>query len=152
MRRGWPLLLFLCACVASLLRSTEVLPARVQQVEIAPTWTSIYIGTVSLKMPAFTRTPAGDYQSTYAARVLPLFFYNESGRLSIQVSNDALAKLQRGEPIDFSGRAVNQDGEDRPITGKATPADAAGGKIKVRVRVSAKIELIFNTTYRFTGK
>ena len=37
------------------------------------------------------------------------------------------------------------------VVNAATPADAAGGKIKVRVFVTQKIELIFNTTYRFTG-
>ena len=152
MRRSLPALLLACALVASALRGAEAAASSFPKVEIAPTWTSIYIGTVSLKMPAFTRTPAGGYESTYAARVLPLFFYNETGRLSIQVPDAALAQLARGEPIEFTGRAVNGDGEERRVTGKATPADATRGKIKVRVGVSAKIELIFNTTYRFTGK
>lgn len=125
--------------------------ARFQKVEIAPTWTSIYIGTVSLKVPPLSRTAAGSYESTYTARVLPLFFYNESGRLSIRVTDDALRKLARGEPIEFTGLAVNAEGDERPVTGKATPADASGGKIKVRVLVSPNIELIFNTTYKFTA-
>ena len=36
--------------------------------------------------------------------------------------------------------------------GIATPADARSGKIKVRVFVSKRIELIFNTSYRFGEK
>jgi hypothetical protein len=46
---------------------------------------------------------------------------------------------------------VNQAGEERSVTGRAAPTDAASGRIKVRVRVSPRIELVFNTTYRFTG-
>ncbi len=118
------------------------------RVEIAPTKTSIYIGTVAMTMPAFTRT-AGTYTSTYAAKVFPFFFSNESGRLSVEISDALLHQLGRGEPIEFTGRAVNESGAERRIEGKATPADAASGKLKVRVFVSRRIELIFNTTYRF---
>jgi hypothetical protein len=44
---------------------------------------------------------------------------------------------------------VRSDGVERRVEGKATPVDATSGKIKVRVFVSKRIELIFNTTYRF---
>jgi len=118
------------------------------RVEIAPTKTSIYVGTVSMTMPAFTRD-GGTYSSTYVARVFPYFFSNESGRLSVDISDERLQRLGRGEAIEFSGRAVNDSGAERRIEGKATPADAASGKLKVRVFVSRRIELIFNTTYRF---
>jgi hypothetical protein len=134
-----------------LLRGAGEPPARFEHVEVAPTWTSIYIGTVSLKMPVFARTAAGDYESTYAARVFPYFFYNESGRITIRVSAEDLQKLARGENFEFSGRAVNQQGKERRVEGKATPTAAATGKIKVRVFVSPRVELIFNTTYRLPG-
>ena len=57
-----------------------------------------------------------------------------------------------GEAVEFTGCAVRADGTVRRVEGKATPADAAGGKIKVRVFVTQKIELIFNTTFRFAPK
>ncbi len=126
-------------------------PLDFRRVDVKPTWTSIYLGTVSLQMPPFTRSTAGEYESTYAARVLPFFFYNETGRIGIRVPDEDLSRLARGEAIEFTGRAVNHAGEERPVTGKATPADTVSGKIKVRVRVSPRIELIFNTTYRFSG-
>ena len=122
-----------------------------RKVEIEPTWTSIYVGTVSLRMPEFTRNATGEYESTYSARVLPWVFQNETGRIGIRVTDDALRRLARGETVDFEGRAVNRDGEERAVTGRAAPSDAASGRIKVRVRVSPRIELVFNTTYRFTG-
>lgn len=123
-------------------------PADFDRVEVAPTKTSIYVGSVSMTMPAFTRT-AGTYSSSYVAKVFPFFFSNESGRLSVEISDDLLQRLARGEPVEFTGRAVNERGAERRIEGKATPADAASGKLKVRVFVSRRIELIFNTTYRF---
>lgn len=122
-----------------------------RKVTIEPAWTSIYVGTVSLRLPDFTRNAAGEYESTYTARVLPWFFQNETGRLVIRASDDDLRRLGRGEVIEFTGRAVNHAGEERIVTGRASPADAVSGRIKVRVRVSASIELIFNTRYRFTG-
>ena len=121
-----------------------------RKVSIEPTWTSIYVGTVSLRLPEFTRNAAGEYESTYTARVLPWFFQNETGRLVIRASDDDLRRLGRGEVIEFTGRAVNHAGEERIVTGRASPADAVSGRIKVRVRVSTSIELIFNTSYRLT--
>jgi hypothetical protein len=118
------------------------------RVEVAPAKTSIYVGSVSMTMPTFTR--AGSvYESTYVAKVFPYFFYNENGRLTVEISDDALRQLERGEPIDFKGQAVREDGAPRRVEGRAIPADSRSGKLKVRVFYSKRIELIFNTTYRF---
>lgn len=118
------------------------------RVDVAPTRTSIYIGTVAMTMPPFTRRGEG-FESTYVASVFPYFFYNESGSLRIEFPAEALARLARGESVDFTGRAARTDGAERRIEGRATPADARSGKLKVRVFYSRRIELIFNTTYRF---
>ncbi len=120
-------------------------------VEIAPAKTSIYIGSVTMTMPTFQRTGAR-YESSYVARVFPYFFYNERGTLAIDFTAEQLTRLDRGERVDFQGRARSESGEPRRIEGHATPTDATSGKIKVRVFVTEKIELIFNTTYRFTSK
>ena len=119
-----------------------------ERVVVAPAKTSIYLGTVSMTMPAFIRVDGG-YEAAYAAKVFPFFFYNESGQLRVEISDAALRQLERGEAIEFKGRAVRDDGAERRVEGKATPADVASGKIKVRVFYSKRIELIFNTTYRF---
>ncbi len=113
--------------------------------------TSIYIGSVTLKMPPFKR--AGDtYESTYQARVFPYFFYNESGRIAITLTDEELARISSGETVYFNGHAEDTTGDPRRIEGRVVPDDADSGKIKVRVWVSKNIELIFNTTYRFTGR
>lgn len=131
------------ACV----QAAELRP-DVSKVEVAPTRTSIYVGLVSLTMPDFARHD-GRFESTYTAKVFPYFFYNETGRLGIDFSDAQLERLARGETVEFTGSATNQSREPRRVEGKATPADPFSGKLKVRVFVSPKIELIFNTTYRF---
>lgn len=141
----------LALALASIGCGAEAPLAAFDHVVIEPTKTSIYIGTVSMTMPTFVRKN-GIYESGYVAKVFPYFFYNEKGTLAIAMSDESLRKLERGEPVEFSGRAVNTGGEERRVEGKATPDVGAGGlkgKIKVRVFVSKRIELIFNTSYRF---
>ncbi len=121
---------------------------RFASVAIEPAKTSIYIGNVTMTMPTFRRAGAR-YESSYVAKVFPYFFYNERGSLGIEFSDEQLARLEKGERVEFKGEARNDAGEDRRVEGHATPSDAVSGKIKVRVFVSKKIELIFNTTYRF---
>lgn len=126
----------------------ESQPASSDVVSVDPTRTSIYIGTVSLTMPGFVRR--GDFfESTYDCKVFPYFFSNEHGTLRIQVPEADLAALRQGQPIDFRGEARNHRDAERGVEGRATPESATEGRLKVRVRVSRRIELIFNTRYRF---
>lgn len=121
---------------------------RFGKVDVAPTTTSIYVGTVSMTMPSFLRHGTM-YSAAYAAKVFPFFFENEKGTLTVEITDAQLDQLARGQPIEFTGRGVRDDGVERKVTGKATPRDATSGTLKVRVFVSKHIELIFNTTYRF---
>ena len=132
-------------------RAADAMPlSRYDHVAIAPSKTSIYVGTVTMTTPAFSRRN-GVYESSYTAKVFPYFFSNEAGTLSVEMSDDQLRQLERGQPVDFKGRGVRTDGVERRIEGRATPADATSGKLKVRVFVTKRTELIFNTTYRFGG-
>ena len=117
--------------------------------EVEPAWTSIYVGAVTLRTTEFVRGTKGAFHATYTARVIPYFPANEAGAIAIVVPDADLIRLQAGEPVDFQGSARNEHGEDRTVSGRATPVDAHHGRLKVRVRVSPRIELIFNTTYRF---
>jgi len=140
--------LFFFPWTARVGHAAEAPLSRFERVEVAPTKTSIYVGSVTMTMPPFTRV-GGGYRTTYVAKVFPYFFSNENGRLNVDLSDEMLRTLERGNPVDFKGRAVNDDGVERRVEGKATPASATSGKLKVRVFVSKRIELIFNTTYRF---
>ena len=158
LRRGIPALVLAAALSAiSLAEETPApmgdasLGGRCAQVTVEPTKTSIYIGNVSLTMPPFVRR-AGVYSSDYRAKVFPFFFYGERGSISIEFPDENLRQLLRGETVYFKGSARNSNGVGRRIEGRAIPdpSSADHGKIKVRVWVG-KIELIFNTVYRFTG-
>jgi hypothetical protein len=131
--------------------TAPALNPRYRRVEVAPTKTSIYVGTVSLALAPLERRQ-GDYTATYEAKVFPFFFYNETGRLWIECSDEQLHRLERGERVSFQGRAQRADGSEHRVEGTVTPADVTSGKAKVRVFATKSIELIFNTTYRFTGK
>jgi len=121
------------------------------RVTVDPARTSIYIGSVSLRMLPLERR-VGVYEADYSAKVFPFFFYNEHGRLSINVSDDDLRQLARGESVAFAGHARTSGGAPRRIEGRAVPDAAAPGRGKIKVRVwVGRLELVFNTTYRFTG-
>jgi hypothetical protein len=131
--------------------TTPPLSPRYRRVEVAPTKTSIYFGTVSLTLPPLERRQ-DEYTTTYEATVFPFFFYNETGRLWIECSDEQLRRLERGERVAFQGRAQRANGSEHRVKGTVTPADATSGKVKVRVFATMSVELIFNTTYRFTGE
>jgi hypothetical protein len=113
--------------------------------------TSIYIGSVALTMTPLKRGADQVYAADYKATVVPFFMFNESGQLRITFTDGQLARLATGERVEFSGDGKNKGGSPRPITGHAT-ADTPGaktGKIKVRVFVTKKTALVFDTTYAF---
>jgi hypothetical protein len=126
------------------------LDGRYAQVTVEPARTSIYIGIVSLTVPPAMRQ-GSVYAADYAVKVFP-FFYSEHGHLAIGFSNESLRQLRRGETVTFTGHASNSAGAPRRLEGNAIPEgpNATRGKIKVRVWVG-RIELTFNTVYRFTG-
>ena len=147
MLRAW--FLFAIACLISGTPGVRAAAdVRFDRVIVAPTKTSIYIGTVGMTMPPFERTALG-FESTYHARVFPYFFSNEEGRLRIDITDAMLAQLARGEKIQFHGLGTRTDGAERRLEGSAEPTDARSGKLTVRVSVSKRIQLIFHTTYRF---
>jgi hypothetical protein len=123
--------------------------ARYNQVEIKPATAYIYIATVTMTIPPFSRHN-GVYSSTYAARVFPIF-YTERGRIWIDIPDDALRLIASGQPIDFTGHAINDSGDGRKIAGHAVPTGASGGKISVRVFVTKRISITYDTTYQLTG-
>ncbi len=128
----------------------QAVEAAWSKVDVAPTKTSIYVGSVSLRMPTFVRQGA-TYSAPYSAKVFPYFFYNEDGTLNVDVTDAQLRSLVDGKQIQFTGTAVTNDGAARKVTARATPKDATTGKLDVHVWVSNRIQLIFHTTYRFGG-
>lgn len=144
-----PLLIVLFALAAPLRGAGDPL-GRYNVVAIKPSSTSIYIGTVSMIMPPFTRKNIV-FSSTYSAKVFPYFFYNETGRIWIVIPDDDLRRVDAGNAVDFVGRAVSKSGDIRKVEGRATPTGPSGGTIRVRVFVTRRIALTYDTTYELAG-
>lgn len=144
----FPLLyLGLMLVTAGALRAAPTGPAvEWRTVAIEAMNTSIYIGRVTLTTSEFTRT-GEQFTATYEARVWPWAFWNETGRITINLPSADIARLQRGERVEFTGEATNHRNKPRHVTGRADRTGEGTGKIKVRIGVD-DTELIFNGTYR----
>jgi len=143
-----PLVLVFLA--AAPLRGGEDGLERFNVVDIKPSTTSLIIASVTMTMPPFTRKRAV-YSSTYYARVFPYFFLSEKGRIWITVPDDDIRRASLGQPVDFVGHALSESGEERKVEGHAVPTGPTGGKIRVRVFVSRRISLNYDTTYELKG-
>lgn len=145
----WLLAIFLGVLALVLgARAADESLARYDRVVVEPAKISIYVGSVTMTFSPATRK-GGAYEADYAAKVFPFFFMGEKGKLVLDAPDDALRRLARGETVEFTGRGVSANGKERRFEGRVSPADVTSGKLKVRVIVSKRIELIFNTTYRF---
>lgn len=144
LRRLWPLACLLpsLACGAP-----DPVLARFAAVDAAPVKTFIYVGTVTLAAGRFVHQPGG-FTAPYTAKVFPYFFYSESGKMTIRVSDEDLRRIAAGQSIAFRGTAVRSDGLTRPLEGTATPTGPAGGQLKVKLHVTKRVVLPFATTYR----
>ena len=120
------------------------------RVVVAPMKTSIYVGSVTLTTTDFLAQDEG-FQATYEAKVRPWFFWSETGRITIRLPATELARLTQGHAIEFTGEATNHRNKPRTVTGRAQPAGANSGKIKVRIMADG-IELIFNGSYQLTAE
>jgi hypothetical protein len=147
MPRSLLCLLLLLGAVGVLAAQPAAILTGWDRVRIAPMKTSIYVGSVSLTTAVFVRD-GSTLASTYDAKVWPWFFWGETGRITISLTDANLASLARGERAEFTGTAANHKNKPRTVTGYAQPADAISGKIKVRIGVDDTV-LIFNGTYRF---
>jgi hypothetical protein len=103
---------------------------------------------VTLTTEPFVRT-GSTLATTYEAKVWPWFFWGETGRITITLTDANLASMARSERTEFTGAATNHKNKPRTVTGRADPADAVSGKFKIRIMADGH-ELIFNGTYRFS--
>jgi len=158
MRGYWPLFLALLSTAAgnpavagtAKAGAPEQPLARYAIVETAPVKTSIYLGSVTLDAGPFVRD-GQTYTAIYTARVFPYFFFNEAGRMAIDVPDASLARLSHGQSFEFAGTAIRSDGRIRRLTGRIVPLTDSTGKIKVRLVVSGSLVLVFDSTYRLAG-
>jgi hypothetical protein len=135
--------------MSGILRGADDL-SRFNRVRIEPSSVQLYIASVSMSFSPFVRSGA-TLASTYEASVFPYFFWSENGRIWITLPDETLERVLRGETVEFKGRALNDSGDERKIEGRATPTGPTGGKIRVRVIISKRIVLTYNSTYSLLG-
>ena len=122
-------------------------PTR-RELFLEPSSTAVPGGSASLTIGVLTRQ-AETYIGDYQFKVSPYFFKNEKGKLSIDVPDETLKKLDSGMVVDFTGQATTSgSGKTRRINGKATPVDHKQGLVNLRF-VAGKREMLFNTSYSF---
>jgi hypothetical protein len=119
-------------------------------VYIKPAVTSVIVATVTMTMAPFVRKKVV-YSSTYTAKVFPYFFYNEKGRIWINISDDDLRRAAKGGVVEFVGHGLSDTGDERRVEGRATPTGPLSGKIQVRVFVTRRIALVYDTSYELRG-
>jgi hypothetical protein len=109
-------------------------------------------GTVVLTIGELRRAD-GVYSGDYKIKVFPYFFKNEKGKLAITVSDESLAKINRGKIAAIIGTATTsgQGGISRHIDATATPADINHGTIKLWFMAGDR-KMIFEPAYHFSGK
>jgi hypothetical protein len=148
--RLFPAACLLAAALPCRAQPPPLPPGAITQAEIAPSKTSVLLAGVSLAVPTLTHAGA-EFVSTYSVTVFPFFFFNEDGRFHVQLPDADLARLNHGQPIDFVGQAVRNDGAGRLVQGHAVPSGPNEGQVKIRVFYTRHIVLVFNTTYRLIG-
>lgn len=99
-------------------------------------------GSVRLIPGRFVRD--GDrFTASYEANVIPYFFLNESGRISISLTNEQISLARSGKPQPFLGEAVNDKGESRPISGWVQADSDGRGRLQAHVN-AGKHQLFFD--------
>ncbi len=119
-----------------------------RELSLEPSSTAVPGGSANLTIGVLTRQ-AETYVGDYQFKVSPYFFKNEKGKLSIEVPDETLKKLDSGMAVDFTGQATTSgSGKTRRIEGKATPSDHKRGLVNLRF-VGGKRQMVFNTSYSF---
>jgi hypothetical protein len=140
-----------CFLGASLLAAELTLKSASKMV-LEPSAASLAGGKAKLTTSALRRT-SGEYTGHYQLKVFPYAFKNETGSLSIGVSDDAVRRLAAGVPVSFTGTVIT-DGtrRNRPASVLATPAGVGGRKGKMIITIATENgAIVFAPAYTLTG-
>jgi hypothetical protein len=143
--RSYAFSLFFAAFLAPFTLAAQPV-IRDSTIIVAPAKTSIYVGHLAVLPGPFTWNGTG-FEANLTVTLEPYGFHDEA-KVHIQVGDDELERLQRGETIDFKGRVVRENGQTRRLTGRAVPSGPTAGKLDIRVFLSSQITVSFATTYQ----
>ena len=116
---------------------------------IEPSFMPIAGGKADLTIGTLRRTN-GVYSGDYKMKVSPYFFKSEKGRLAIIVSDESLARINRGMAAAIIGTATTggKGGSSRHVDATATPADINHGRLKLWFMAGDR-KMIFEPAYHF---
>ena len=116
---------------------------------IDPSSTPVHLGKATLIVSPLKRR-GGNYVGNYQLKVWPYFFKSETGTLVLGASEDFVRRLQSGEAIDFTGKAVTrEDGTTHVVLGRATPSSGDRGTVIFSIVTEKNAKIIFKTSYHF---
>lgn len=141
------LIIFTCQKSSAQINSSTNPPAENLKLFIEPSSTPVPSGTAKLSV-GLLKLKAGTFLGDYQVKVVPYFFQNEKGKLSIAAPEASLAKLTNQVAVDFVGKATSSDGTSKRIDGKITPSNRNEGTVCLWF-MAGKRKMIFNAAYRF---
>ena len=126
----------------------DLVLSEASRMAVEPSSASLAGGNARLTTTTLRRESAR-YVGNYQIQVRPYFFKDETGTLSIPVSDESLRKLARGTTVHFAGNALTTGTETaRAVKVKATPAGAGTGKGNLTISIATENgELVFFTGY-----
>jgi hypothetical protein len=144
-------MMFACSMGAARAASDVVLSGA-SRMAIEPSSASLAGGKARLTTTALRRQ-AARYVGNYQLKVVPYFFKNETGTLSIAVTDESLRKLAQGTTVSLAGNAVTSGTEEtRAVRVKATPAGVGVAKGNLTITITTENgELVFATEYTLGG-
>ena len=130
---------------AATLRPTDA-PPTLRRMHIDPSSTSVAVGKARLSVDSLARG-GGGFNGSYQLEVSPFPVGNESGKLSVNLSDEELRRLAGGQPVEFTGAADSTGGNHSELRIVATPkGTSGGGALRIHI-ASKKGKLVFNTSY-----
>ena len=90
---------------------------------------------------------ADNYVGDYQIKVMPYFFKNEQGRISIGLSEESLSQITQGKSVKFAGTAKTSGSiKTRAINGVLTPSANNRGSVTFSIKTDNGA-LIFTSNY-----
>jgi hypothetical protein len=145
-------LIFVCSYLSAMLRADSVSSIATttnRVLRISPTSAKIPGGKLTLTIGVLHRTN-DQYTGEFQMKVVPYFFKNEKGKVTIELNDETIAKAARGAPVEITGTAKTngKNGPTRPIIAIATPANADHGALNLSI-LDGDRKLKFETDYTF---